>query len=201
MKITEITEGFNERQSTDEDWGEFKSLVSRGARGVDNVTGGRLSAVGGATGRSAMRGLRRVGAKMGSGRLQGQLKMDKALMGVMKNYQRYLGQANLDQNYASLQNYLKALGIENPDLSENRAAILAKNKAYRDAPAKAKPVRLGKPVAPDVRNAKGFQGADQASQASKKLTRNQVAEIIRNNLEAAMKAGTLPKEIQKFLST
>ena len=195
MKITEITEGFNERQSTDDDWGEFKSLVRRGARGVDNVTGGRLSAVGGATGRSAMRGLRRVGAKMGSGRLQGQLKMDKALMGVMKNYQRYLGQANLDQNYASLQNYLKALGIENPDLSENRAAILAKNKAYRDAPAKAKP------VAPDVRNAKGFQGADQASQASKKLTRNQVAEIIRNNLEAAMKAGTLPKEIQKFLST
>ena len=195
MKITEITEGFNERQSTDEDWGEFKSLVSRGARGVDNVTGGRLSAVGGATGRSAMRGLRRVGAKMGSGRLQGQLKMDKALMGVMKNYQRYLGQANLDQNYASLQNYLKALGIENPDLSENRAAILAKNKAHLAAPPKAKP------VAPDVRNAKGFQGADQASQASKKLTRNQVAEIIRNNLEAAMKAGTLPKEIQKFLST
>ncbi len=151
MKITEITEGYS---STQEGWGEFKSAAGSAF---------------GAVGRSAMRGLRRGAAKMGSGKAQGQLKMDKALMGVMKNYQRYLGQANLDQNYASLQNYLKALGIENPVMREN--------------------------FAPGADPSKGQKAV------STQLSRNQVAEIIRKNLEAAMKAGTLPKEIQKFLST
>ena len=47
--------------------------------------------------------------------------MNKAVMGVMKNYQRYLGQSGLDQNIASLQNYLKALGIQNPVMKETIA--------------------------------------------------------------------------------
>ena len=154
MKITEITEGYH---NTDEGWATSAMDAGKAA----------LGAVGGAAGRSAMRGMRRVGAKMGSGRAQGALQMDKAVMGVMKNYQRYLGQGSLPQNIASLQNYLKALGIQNPQMSENFA-----------------------PGADPVKGQKGV---------STELTRNQVAEIIRKNLEAAMKAGTLPKELKKFL--
>jgi len=154
MKITEITEGYH---NTDEGWAtDAWSTAKKGA-----------GAVGGAMGRSAMRGLRRGAAKMGSGRAQGALQMDKAVMGVMKNYQRYLGQGSLPQNFASLQNYLKALGIQNPQMRENFA-----------------------PGADPVKGQKGV---------STELTRNQVAEIIRKNLEAAMKAGTLPKELKKFL--
>ena len=167
MKITEITEGY---ANTDEGFADAWSTVKKGAGAVGRATGGFGAAAAGATGRSAMRGLRGVGAKMGSGKAQGQLKMDKALMGVMKNYQRYLGQANLDQNYSSLNNYLKALGIQNPIMREN--------------------------FAPGADPVKGQQKG-----VSTELTRNQVADIIRKNLEAAMKSGTLPKEIQKFLSS
>jgi len=157
MKITEITEGYH---NTDEGW----------ATGAMDAGKAALGAVSGAVGRSAMRGLRRGAAKMGSGRAQGALKMDKAIMGVMKNYQRYLGQSSLPQNYSSLKNYLTALGIQNPQMKENFAP--------------------------------GYDPMKQGGQkgASTDLTRNQVAEIIRKNLEAAMKNGTLPKEIQKFLS-
>ena len=174
MKITEITEGYaNTDEGFADAWSTVKkagSAVGRGVQAVDRATtGGFGAAAAGATGRSAMRGLRGVGAKMGSGKAQGQLKMDKALMGVMKNYQRYLGQANLDQNYGSLQNYLKALGIQNPIMRENFA-----------------------PGADPVNGQKAV---------STELSRNQVADIIRKNLEAAMKSGTLPKEIQKFLSS
>ena len=173
MKITEITEGYaNTDEGFADAWSTVKKgagAVGRGVQAVDRATGGYGAAAAGATGRSAMRGLRGVGAKMGSGKAQGQLKMDKALMGVMKNYQRYLGQANLDQNYGSLQNYLKALGIQNPIMRENFA-----------------------PGADPVKGQKAV---------STELSRNQVADIIRKNLEAAMKSGTLPKEIQKFLSS
>ena len=174
MKITEITEGYaNTDEGFADAWSTVKkagSAVGRGVQAVDRATGGYGAAAAGATGRSGMRGLRRAGAKMGSGKAQGQLKMDKALMGVMKNYQRYLGQANLDQTYGSLQNYLNALGIKNPVMEA--------------VPSQAQLA----------------QAADKKD-ASKKLSRNQVAEIIRKNLEAAMKSGTLPKEIQKFLSS
>ena len=142
MKIIEITEGYS---ITHEGWGEFKGAVAR----------------------SLTRGGRAISAKLGSGKAQGQLQMDKALMGVMKNYQRYLGQTNLDQNYGSLLNYLKALGIKNPIMKEN--------------------------FAPGADPIKGQQGV------STKFNRNQVMQIIRNNLEAALKAGTLPKELKKFL--
>ena len=154
MKITEITEGY-----TNEGWGEFKQA----AKGV-------AGAVGGAVGRSAVRGARRVAAKMGSGKAQGALQMDKAVMGVMKNYQRYLGQASLKQDVTSLKNYLTALGIKNPIMMEN-------------FPPGYDPMQQG-----------GQKGAQ-----AKELSRNQVAEIIRKNIEAALKAGTLPKELKKFL--
>ena len=153
MKIQEITEGY-----TDESWATSAMDAAKGAAGY----------VGGAMGRSAMRGLRRGFAKMGSGKAQGALQMDKAVMGVMKNYQRYLGQSSLKQDATSLKNYLTALGIKNPIMMEN--------------------------FPPGVDPRKGSKGV-----SAKELSRNQVAEIIRKNIEAALKAGTLPKELKKFL--
>ena len=172
MKITEITEGWGEysnksnhrmnkfkrNEEVDENWGEFKSAAQRGAQ-----------AVGGSIGRTFSRGANAIGAKFGSGRAAGAKKIDQATMGVYKNYQRYLGQANLEMDYSSLQNYLKALGIEKPVMKENFA-----------------------PGADPIKGQKG---------ATTTFTKNQVMQIIRNNLEAGVKTGTLPKEIQKFLST
>ncbi len=193
MKITEITEGWGEysnksnhqmnkfkRQDTDEGWGEFKSAAGRGAQ-----------AVGGAMGRSAMRGARRVAAKMGSGQAQGALQMDKALMGVMKNYQRYLGQSSLKQDAESLKNYLTALGIENPIMEVAKGARRGQARSGFDRSKRgAQQPKAQAQQAP----------AQQAPSAKGELSRNQVAEIIRKNIEAGLKAGTLPKELKQFLS-
>lgn len=191
MKITEITEGWGEysnksnhrmnkfkRQETDENW----------ATGAMDAAKGAVGAVGGAMGRSAMRGARSVAAKMGSGQAQGALQMDKAVMGVMKNYQRYLGQASLKQDAESLKNYLNALGIENPIMEVAKGAWAG---------------NTGKQFDPSKRGAqqpKAQAPAQQAPSAKGDLSRNQVAKIIRNNLEAGLQAGTLPKELKKFLA-
>jgi len=106
---------------------------------------------------------------MGSGKAQGAQKIDQATMGVFKNYNRYLGQSNLEMDYSSLKNYLTALGIENPQMKEN--------------------------FAPGADPMKGQKGV------TTKLTKNQVMAIIRKNLEAGVKTGSLPKEVQKFLSS
>ena len=140
------------------DEGEFGQWVS--AKGKDAL---------GSVGRSLERGANAIGAKMGSGKAQGAQKIDQAVMGVFKNYNRYLGQANLQMDYSSLKNYLNALGIKNPEMKEN--------------------------FAPGVDPMKGSKGV------STNLTKNQVMAIIRKNLEAGVRSGTLPKEVQKFIST
>lgn len=125
----------------------------------------------GSVGRTLQRGANTLGAKMGSGKAQGAQKIDQAVMGVFKNYNRYLGQSNLQMDYSSLKNYLNALGIKNPEMKENFAP------GYD-------PMKQG-----------GQKGASTA------LTKNQVMAIIRKNLEAGVRSGTLPKEVQKFLAT
>ena len=172
MKITEITEGWGQysnksnhrmnkfKRDDEVDEGEFGQWVS--AKGKDAL---------GSVGRSLERGANAIGAKMGSGKAQGAQKIDQAVMGVFKNYNRYLGQSNLQMDYSSLKNYLNALGIKNPEMKEN--------------------------FAPGVDPMKGSKGAS----TNLTLTKNQVMAIIRKNLEAGVRSGTLPKEVQKFLST
>ena len=166
MKITEITEG----------WGEYSNKSNhrmnkfkRNEEVDENWATSAADAAMGAVGRAVSRGKNAIGAKLGSGKAAGAKKIDQATMGVYKNYQRYLGQANLEMDYSSLQNYLKALGIEKPVMREN--------------------------FAPGADPMKGQKGA------STTFTKNQVMQIIRNNLEAGVKTGTLPKEVEKFLST
>jgi len=191
MKITEITEGF---VNTDEAFADAWSTVKKTAGAIDKASGGSLSAIGGAAGRSAVRGLRSVGAMMGSGKAQGALQLDKAIMGVMKNYQRYLGQSSLDQTQGSLETYLRALGIENP-VMERRGIMPQKAQNLRN-----RMKGMPKPQKPQTQQpAQQAPAAGGKKDASTKLSRNQVAEIIRKNLEAALKTGSLPKELKKFL--
>ncbi len=146
----------------------------------------------GAVGRGLERGASAIGAKMGSGKAQGAQKVQQATMGVYRNFQRYLGQSNSKPTVAALTQYLKALGMGQVEIMEDRAAMLAKNKARLAAPAKAKP------VTPDVKNAKGFQG-DQGADPQKVLSKNEIMSHIQKNIQKAVQTGTLPKEIQKFL--
>ena len=166
MKIIEITEG----------WGEYSNKsnhrmnkLKRNEEVDENWATSAKDAALGAAGRALSRGANAIGAKMGSGKAQGAQKIDQATMGVFKNYNRYLGQSNLEMDYSSLKNYLTALGIENPQMKEN--------------------------FAPGANPMKGQKGV------TTKLTKNQVMDIIRKNLEAGVKTGSLPKEVQKFLSS
>ncbi len=193
MKITEITEGWGQysnksnhrmnkfKRDDEVDEAEFGQWLS--AKGKDAM---------GAVGRGLERGASAIGAKMGSGKAQGAQKVQQATMGVYRNFQRYLGQSNSKPTVAALTQYLKALGMDQVEIMEDRAAMLAKNKARLAAPAKAKP------VTPDVKNAKGFQGT-QGADPQKVLSKNEIMSYIQKNIQKAVQTGTLPKEIQKFL--
>jgi len=194
MKITEITEGWGEysnksnqrmnkfkrNEEVDEGWGEFKSAASRGAQAVGGAIKGAGQAIGrSSVGRALDRGATAVGAKMGSGRAQGKQKMQRAVMGVHKNFQRYLGQADLEPTAASLQTYLKALGIKNPVMNVVREAP-EQGTMFGDEPGQA----------PEPKQPK-----------SANLTKDEIFRILANNITIAMRNGELPKEIQKFLAT
>ena len=167
MKITEITEGY-----TNEGWGEFKSAAKAGYDAVANT----------AVGRSIGRGLTGIAAKAGSGRAQGAQKVQQATMGVMKNFQRYLGQTGSKPTLGALKQYMSALGIKDPVFEAVPSqAQIAQAKAKKDAGL------AGSTVA-------GMKDTDV-------LDRNQLMKIIQNNIQNALKTGTLPKEIQKFLSS
>ena len=116
---------------------------------------------------------------MGSGKAQGKQKMQRAVMGVYKNFQRYLGQADLEPTAASLQTYLKALGIKNPQMNVVREAP-EQGTMFGDEPGQA----------PEPKQPK-----------SANLTKDEIFRILANNITIAMRNGELPKEIQKFLAT
>ena len=205
MKITEITEGWGEysnksnhrmnklkrNEEVDEGWGEFKSAAQRGAQAVGGAVGRGTKAVVGAAGRQMGDIKNTALAKVGSSQAAGKQQMKRVVGGVVNNFNRYVGQSGGKPTVGALKQYLTALGIQNP-VMENRAAMLQKMKAYKDSPAKAKP------VTPDVKNAKGFQGSDGRPDTDI-LSRNDVFAIIGKNIQQAMASGTLPKEIQKFL--
>lgn len=192
MKITEITEGFNERQSTDEGWGEFKSMVSRGARGVDNVTGGRLSAVGGAAKRQAADIKNTALAKMGFNRAGGAQQMQRIVGGVVNNFNRYLGQTGGKPTVAALKQYLTALGIQEPAM-ERRGIMPQKAQNLRN-----KLKTMPKPLKPQAQQP-AQAPVDGGRKDTDVLSRNDLFDIIGKNIQQAMASGTLPKELQKFL--
>ena len=184
MKITEITEGWGEysnksnhnmnkfkREETDEAFADAWSTVKKGA-----------SAVGGSLGRGLERGSSAIGAKMGSGKAQGAQKVQQATLGVYKNFQRYLGQSGSKPTVGALKQYMSALGIKDPVFEAVPSqAKIAQAKAKKDA---------------------GLAGSTVAGMKDTDiLNKNQLIKIIANNIQNALKTGTLPKEIQKFLSS
>ena len=181
MKITEITEGWGEysnksnhrmnkfkREDTDEGFRDAWSTAKNSA------VGRGIGAVAGAAGRAIQRGGAAAGAKMGMGKYQGVQQVQRAVMGVYKNFQRYLGQSGLEPTAANLQTYLKALGIENP--------------VMREAPEQGSLLGDEPGQAPEPKQPK-----------SANLNKNDIFKILTTNIQIGLKNGTLPKELKKFL--
>ena len=182
MKITEITEGYH---NTDEGFADAWSTVKKGT-----------SAVGGAMKRQADDMANTAMAKMGSGKAQGKQEIQRVVGGIIKNFNRYLGQTKGKPTVGTLKQYLTALGIQNPDLNEVAKGAIAGKARGGFNPSK-RGAQLPKAQAP----AQTQQQAPQASgrKDSDVLSRNDLFDIIGKNIQQAMTTGTLPKALQKFL--
>ena len=196
MKITEITEGWGEysnksnhrmnkfkREDTDEGWGEFKSAAKAGYDAVAGAAGRQMRDVG----NTAL-------AKMGSGKAQGKQQIQRVVGGVIKNFNTYLGQTGSKPTVAALKQYLNALGIQNPVMEVAKGARRGQARGGFD------PSKRGA----QQPKAKAQTPAQQAPATSGRkdtdvLSRNDLFDIIGKNIQQAMKAGTLPKELKKFL--
>ena len=148
MKINEITEGY-----TNENWATSAMDAARGA-----------------IGRQAKDAWNTGLAKMGSGKAAGKQQMQRVVGGVVKNFNRYLGQSGAKATRATLKDYLTKLGFQNPQMNEN-------------FPPGYDPMKQG-----------GQKGAP-----TKELSRNELFAIIGKNIQQALQNGTLPKELKKFL--
>jgi len=186
MKITEITEGYIDTQ---EGWGEFKSGVGRVASAVGDATATGLGAVAGAAGRQMGDIKNTAMAKMGSGQAQGKKEMQRVVGGVIKNFNRYVGQSGGKPTVGALKQYLSALGIQNP-VMERRGIMPQKAQNLRN-----RMKGMPKPQKPQTQQAPAAAGRKDTDV----LTRNDLFDIIGKNIQQAMQAGALPKELQKFL--
>ena len=169
MKITEITEGYTNENWKDTGFGKF------------------AQAAGGAIKRQAADAVNTGMAKMGSGKAQGKQEMQRVVGGVIKNFQRYLGQTKGKATSATLQQYLKALGIQNPVMESPQQPDMFGGKSV-DAK-----------TSQDVAQRKAQMAKNATVKPAKVLNRNQLFDIISKNIQQAMQAGTLPKELKKFL--
>ena len=194
MKITEITEGWGEysnksnhrmnkfkREETDEGWGEFKSAAKAGYDAVANTS----------VGRALGRGATAAAAKMGSGRAQGAQKVQQATMGVMKNFQRYLGQTGSKPTVGALKQYMSALGIKDPVMEVAKGAWAGGARKGFD-PSKRGAQQPKAQANKDTGGTPGMKDTDV-------LDKNQLMKIIQTNIQNALKTGTLPNELKKFL--
>lgn len=193
MKITEITEGYS---STHEGWGEFKNAAGKGAGIAGRAASKAMGAVTGATGRQ----LRDIGntamAKMGSGKAQGSKEMQRVVGGVIKNFNRYLGQTKGKPTVATLKQYLIALGLKNPVMERRgvmpQAAQNLRNKLKTMPKSQAQQTAQSQtPTVPPQ--------ASGGREEAEVLNRNDLFDIIGKNIQQAMQTGTLPKELKKFL--
>jgi len=197
MKITEITEGWGEysnksnhrmnklKRNEEVDEGEFGQWVSSKARAAG-------SAAVGAAGRQLGDIKNTALAKMGSGKAQGAKEMQRVVGGVIKNFNRYLGQTKSKPTVGALKQYLTALGIQDPVMEVAKGARVGQARQGFD------PSKRG------AQQPKAQTPAQQApATAGRKdtdvLTRNDLFDIIGKNIQQAMKTGTLPKELKKFL--
>lgn len=170
MKITEITEA---------PFGQFSKPGTVG------------DAIGGAFKRQAADIKNTALAKMGSGKAQGKQEMQRVVGGVIKNFNRYLGQIKSKPTVGALKQYLIALGLKNPVMEAVPAqAMLNKAKGVAALGGAAKKQAPAKPTGATFSS--GRKDTDI-------LSRNDLFDIIGRNIQQAIKAGNLPKELKKFL--
>ena len=169
MKITEITEGYTNENWRDTGFGKF------------------AQAAGGAIKRQAGDAVNTAMAKMGSGKAAGAQQMQRVVGGVIKNFQRYLGQTNGKATPAALQQYLKALGFANPVMEAPQQPDMFGGQGV-DAK-----------TPQDVAQRKAQMAKNAAVKPTQVLNRNELFDIIGKNVQQALQNGTLPKELKKFL--
>ncbi len=181
MKITEITEGWGEysnksnhrmnklKRKGDLEEGEFGQwLDTKATQGANAMSG--------AIGRQAKDMATGIAAKLGSGKAKGAQQMQRVVGGVIKNFNRYLGQTNGKPTMATLKQYLTALGFQNVTTEAVPSqAQIAQAQANKDAGGKA-----------------GRKDSDV-------LDRNELFNIVSRHIQQALKTGTLPKQLQKVL--
>lgn len=147
--------------------------------------------VGGAAGRQAADIRRAAMAKMGSKKAAGEQQMQRVVGGVVGNFSRYLGQTGGKPTVGALKQYLTALGIKDPVMEVRNQAVLDRIKSgLRTSPKSNAPAQQA--PAQQAPASAGRKDTDV-------LTRNDLFDIIGKNIQQAMKSGTLPKELKKFL--
>ena len=171
------------REETDEAFADAWSTVKKSA------VGRGVGAVAGAAGRQVADVKNTAMAKLGFNKAKGAKEMQRVVGGVIANFNRYLGQTKSKPTVGALKQYLTALGIKDPVMEAvPQQAMLNKAKGIqalggggkKQAPAQQAPASAGRKDT-DV------------------LTRNELFDIIGDNIQQAMASGTLPKELKKFL--
>ena len=178
MKILEITEGL-ESKKTDENW-------------KDTGFGKFAQAAGGAIKRQGADAMNTAMAKMGSGKAQGKQQVQRVVGGIIKNFNTYLGQTGSKPTPAALQQYLKALGFANPVMEASPQGDMFGQQQTRNKMGVAQNTAT-------VSQQTDQRNKNNAVKPTQVLNRNQLFDIISKNIQQAMKTGTLPKEIKKFL--
>jgi len=179
--LINLLKSYDLEYDLEENWGEFKSSIERGAQAAMGAAGRQWGDIK----NTAM-------AKMGSGKAQGSKEMQRVVGGVIKNFNRYLGQTKSKPTVGALKQYLTALGIQDPVMEVAKGARAGQARQGFD------PSKRG------AQQPKAQKPAQQApATAGRKdtdvLTRNDLFDIIGKNIQQAMKTGTLPKELKKFL--
>lgn len=187
--LINLLKSYDLEYDLEENWGEFKSAVQRGAQAVGNSAVGRgTKAVAGAAGRQIKDMGTSALAKIGNGKAQGSKEMQRVVGGVIKNFNRYLGQTKSKPTVGALKQYLTALGIKNPVMEAVPSmAQLNKVKGMQALGGGSK------------KQAPAQEPATGGRKDTDVLTRNDLFDIIGKNIQQAMKTGTLPKELKKFL--
>jgi len=194
MKITEITEGWGEYSNkSNHRMNKFKRNEEVDENWKDTGFGKFAQAAGGAIKRQGADAMNTAMAKMGSGKAQGKQQVQRVVGGVIKNFNRYLGQTNSKATPAALQQYLKALGFQNPVMNEapQQGDMFGQQQSRNKMGVAQNTATVSQQT--DQRN------KNDAVKPTQVLNREQLFNIISKNIQQAMQAGTLPKELKKVL--
>lgn len=202
MKITEITEGWGEhsnksnhtmnkfKRKDDLPEGEFGQWAGRKAGEIKSAAGGMIKRQAADVKNTAL-------AKMGSGKAAGRQKVQRVTGGVIKNFNEYLGQSGSKPTVGALKQYLTALGFQNPVMEVAKGARSGQSRTGFD-PSK-RGAQQPKAQAPAQQAPAQQAPATSGRKDTDILSRNDLFDIIGDNIQQALTTGALPPRLKKFL--